>query len=244
MKPSPCRFVRPLLGLYVDGELSGADRLRVSRHLDKCGDCAVEVEAAVGVGDLLRSAAQADPVAVPVEGLASSVVARVRAESAVSWGAKIERAVGDSRLLWVGTGSVLGAMATMLLVAFALFFGQSRAMAGGFESAPAGTLLAVAEQEGGRGGGIVLQFSSVNGTRVITEAMLTGPSERQLIASLAELMTRKGRVVELSEMGPEHRAETEALLDEFLRRQSKELVRVEVQQVRLLATTDVTAKGL
>jgi anti-sigma factor RsiW len=236
--------VRLLLGLYVDGELSGADRLRVSRHLNVCADCASDVDAMVGMGDLLRRAAAKEAVARPLEGLASGVVARVRAESAVSWGARLERAVGDSRLLWVGTGSVLGAMATMLLVAFTLFFGQTRAMAGGLEFSPAGTLLAVAQQGDGVSGGMLLQFNAAHGTRVITEAMLTGPSERQLIAALADLMMPRGRVRELSEMGPRDRAETEALLDEFLRRQTKELVRVEVQQVRLLTTTDVSAKGL
>jgi hypothetical protein len=57
-------------------------------------------------------------------------------------------------------------------------------------------------------------------------------------------MTRKGRVVELADMAPADRLKTENLLDEIIRRQNKEVVQVELQQMRLITTADVSAKGL
>jgi len=245
VKKLGCSSIGRLLGQYVDGELPGSERLRVSRHLGVCEACAREVDAMGGLGDLLRRAAADDEAPAGIEGLASSVVTRVRAESAVSWAARFERAVGDSRLLWVGTGSVLGAMATMLVVAFAVFFGQARAMAGDLDTfGRAGTLFAVARAEDGRNDSMLVHYDQAEGSRLITEEMLSGPTERQVVAALADLMTRHGRVVGLEQMTPADRARTLELLDEYIRRQSKELVRVEVQQVRLIATAEVTAKGL
>jgi len=243
VNPQACQSVKVLLDRYVDGELSGAGRLLVSRHLDLCTSCLQHVEAIAGVGEMLRSAVAGEPPPSRMEGLASGVVARVRAESAVSWTARLERAVGDSRLLWVGTGSVLGAVATMMIVAVALFFGQTRALAAD-PSVSAGTLLAVGQPGGWQTGGILVQFNSSEGTRVITETMLSGPSEHQLVNDLADLMTRKGRVVELADMAPADRLKTENLLDEIIRRQSKEVVQVQLQQMRLITTADVSAKGL
>ena len=244
MKRTVCQSTRPFLGSYVDGELTGAQRLRVSRHLEACAACAGEVAAMSGLGDLLREAVDREALPRGMEGLASGVVARVRAESAVSIGARFERAVGDSRLLWVGVGSLSGAAVTMFVVAVALFFGQTPALAGAASTlGNAGTLMAVAQSQDGRGG-ILVHFDSAEGTRIITESMLAGPSGEQLVDALAGLVTRKGRVVELSEMAPADRARTEELLDELMRRQTKELVQVELQQVRLVASTDVSAKGL
>ena len=249
MKPSSCEPIRTLLGPYIDAELTGADRLRVSHHLDVCAACAADVAAMTAVGEWLRTAVTEEAPARRLEGLASGVVARVRAESAVSWGAKFERAVGDSRLLWVGTGSVLGALATTLIVAFTMFFGRAperndslAAVLGTFNSA--GTLMVVATPGDGRPGAFLVQFGTELGSRVITEAMLSEPSEQQLVDALAEAVTRHGRIIELSDMGPSDRRNTEALLDEIGRRQTKELVRVEMQEVRLVTSTDVSAKGL
>ena len=244
MTRTACQAARLLFDAYVDGELTGADRLRLSRHLDECEACAGEVGALHGLGDLLRQTVGTAALPRAIDALASSVVTRVRAESAVSLGAKFERAVGDSRLLWVGMGSVAGAAVTMLVVAVALFFGQTSALSGMAQAGgDAGTLLAVAQSGDGRGG-VLVHFDAAEGVRIITESTLAGPTGQELVDALAGLVTPKGRVVELSEMAPADRARTEEVLDELMRRQTKDLVRVELQQVRLLATTDVSAKGL
>jgi len=235
-----CQSLRVLFGPYVDGELSGADRMRVSRHLDACEACACEVDEMTGIGNLLRRASAEDRLPGDIKALASAVVTRVRAESAVSWAAKFETAVADTRLLWVGTGAVFGAMATMMVVVGALFFSQALARAPE-AFGQAGTLIAVAQVGDGRNEDFLVRYDTQGGERVITEEML---SERQLAARLSDLVTRRGRVVGLDEMTADERAQTVALLERYLRLQNLELVRVEVQQVRLITTTDVSAKGL
>ncbi len=245
MTKSRCRSVQSLLGPYVDGELTGADRLRVSRHLETCRDCAGEVDALGNVGDLLRRSAADDAASSGMDGFASNIVTRVRAESAVSWAARFERAVGDSRLLWVGTGSVLGAMATMFVIAAALFLGQVRVVAGDLDGPEqAAMLLAIGQADDRPNGDFLVDYSARQGSRVITEPMLTGPTEVQLVITLADLITRQGGLVALDDMSPNDREQVTALFDEYIRRQMTELVHVELLQLRLVTTAHVSAKGL
>ncbi|HSF99738.1 MAG TPA: zf-HC2 domain-containing protein [Vicinamibacterales bacterium] len=245
MKKLECRSVQSLLGPYVDGELTGADRLCVSHHLQACRACAGEVDALGNIGDLLRRSTADDEASSGMDAFASNIVTRVRAESAVSWAARFERAVGDSRLLWVGTGSVLGAMATMLVVAAALFVGQVRVVPGDLEGlGQVGRFLAIGQAEDRPNGDFLVDYSARQGSRVITEPMLAGPSEVQIVSALADLITRHGRLVALADMSPEDREQAMALLDEYIRRQMTELVRVELLQLRLHTTADVSANGL
>lgn len=246
---SSCQSFRKLLGPFIDHELSGAAMLRVAQHLDACAQCAAEVNGLASMGDLLREAAVEDLPRSRLDAMASGVVARVRAESAVSWTARLERAAGDARLLWVGTGSLLGAMASMLIVAVALFFGRSPEPPVAARTSPgaAGTLFVIAQPDTGVGNAFLVQVNrseSGVGRRVITEAALIDASEIQLLGLLAEAVTRQGHIVELSDMADQDRRFTEAILDNINRRQSKELVPVTLQQLRLVATVDVSAKGL
>ncbi len=245
---SSCQSIRKLLGPFIDHELSGAAMLHVAQHLDLCAQCAGEMNGLASMGDLLREAAVEDLPRSRLDAMASGVVARVRAESAVSWAARLERAAGDARLLWVGTGSLLGAMASMLIVAAALFVGQGPGRPDSLAAVlKSGTLFVIATPENGRANAFLVQVNrgeSGYERQVITEAALLGPSELQLLGLLAEAVTRQGHIVELSEMADQDRRYTEALLDEIGRRQSRELVPVTLQQIRLVATADVSAEGL
>ena len=57
MNPVGCKSLEPFLNAFVDGELGGAEMLRVSQHLEACNECAQEVEGLRGIGGLLRRAA-------------------------------------------------------------------------------------------------------------------------------------------------------------------------------------------
>jgi len=72
MKSEECRTQR--LAEYVDGELSGTERLGVSRHLDSCVDCSEDASALRRVGDLLRNAARR-----------SSLLRRAWTDSRAAW---------------------------------------------------------------------------------------------------------------------------------------------------------------
>jgi len=249
MMASSCQAIKKLLGPFIDHELSGAAMLRVSQHLVVCPRCTGEARALASMGDRLREAAGDELPRNRLDAMASGVVARVRAESALSWTARLERAAGDTRLLWVGTGSLLGAMASMLIVAAALFLGQTPAQPNSPSATldTAGTLFVIATPETGGASAFLVQVNRGDSgveRRVITEATLVDASEIQLLGLLAEAVTRQGHIVELSEMGDQDRRFTEALLDNINRRQSKELVPVTLQQLRLVATVDVSAKGL
>jgi hypothetical protein len=252
-----CEGVRRQVGAYIDGELGGVEMLRVAQHLGVCRDCADEVEGLSAVGDLLRRITDGDGRGADLDGLASGVIARVRAESAQSWRSTFARAVDDCRWLIVGTGSVAGTMASAILVTVILFFGAAAerddSLAAVFNNMgkSAGTLLVVGSPDAGRRGPVVVQVSHGGSTRFVSivEAGLVGPSHDELIGMLADAVMRQGRLVELSAMNQSDREYTEALLDEMSRRRSTELVRVgsgpvEVREVRMLVSTDVTAKGL
>jgi hypothetical protein len=104
--------------------------------------------------------------------------------------------------------------------------------------------MVIAQRHDGRSGAILLEFGSALGPRVLTEAMLTGPSERELVDALAQAVTRQGRVVDLLEMSPTDRENVEQLFAELGRRRTKDVVQVELQEVRFVTSTDVSAKGL
>jgi anti-sigma factor RsiW len=52
---SDCTSIDPLVTPYVDGELSGAERLRVDEHLRRCAPCYSRVAAEAAVRDVVRA---------------------------------------------------------------------------------------------------------------------------------------------------------------------------------------------
>ena len=49
-----CDIARDLVGAYVDGELSGAERQAMAEHIASCPTCAAEADALRRVGEQLR----------------------------------------------------------------------------------------------------------------------------------------------------------------------------------------------
>jgi anti-sigma factor RsiW len=103
MSTTGCAAVRPNLGALVDGELRGATVLRVLRHVDTCRACAGEVEALRRLGDLVRVSASVDTPGA-LDGLASTIVSRSRAEAEQSWRGVLRRASEDWHWVVVGAG--------------------------------------------------------------------------------------------------------------------------------------------
>jgi anti-sigma factor RsiW len=54
-----CGRVRKRLGAFLDGELSGAERVFVSEHLTECPRCAEEHHEIRDLGEMLRATAPA-----------------------------------------------------------------------------------------------------------------------------------------------------------------------------------------
>ncbi len=58
------------LQAFVDGELQGADRIHVARHLADCASCGSEADLLRDMGDTLRRAAAVEPAPLGLAGLA------------------------------------------------------------------------------------------------------------------------------------------------------------------------------
>ena len=119
-----CTVVQEQLGPFIDGELTGAERLEVLRHLDRCGTCASELSTLHALGDTVRAIVPgSDPHMPELAGLAGGVVSRSRAEADLSWRAWFERASEDWHWVIVGAGSLTATLVSALLLSAILAFG-------------------------------------------------------------------------------------------------------------------------
>jgi len=225
---SICNRVRTQLGAFVDGELGGAERLALSRHLEACADCIEEERALRDVGELLRGGAMALPPP-DLAGLSGGLISRLHAEQAQSWRALFSRAIEDWHWALVGAGSLAAGAVSILFVSALLWFGPSPSRADSLEAllnnlgAPAGTLLLVTTSNGRDP--MVMQFEngSMDGESALVAVPVSfsnpgGPSEGDLTAALSEaIVGSDGRVNGLLGMSRPARKHTEALLNEIQR---------------------------
>lgn len=261
MNPRKCRNQN--LGAFVDGELSGADRMRVSQHLAECGRCAAEAEALGELGNMLRSGADtSDPEPGALDGLAGGVISRVRAERAQSWHGFVERFMDDWHYAIVGAGAVAAAFISIAFVSVMLEFGPAptrddslAALIANLNS-PAGTLFVEATPISGKDRNpMLMQVGNELGTS--DESLGAGSvpvvlryvSEQEFVGALSEAMTRDGRLLELRSMTEQQRRYTEGLLDAIGRLRSGQTAfssagSLNVHSVWLVTNTGVTAKGI
>jgi hypothetical protein len=260
MKGEACR--RHRLGAFVDGELSGAERLRVSRHLATCEGCAAYVRELETVGGSLREAAEATAAAIELDGLAGGVISRVRAERDQSWRGFVERLLDDWHYVIVGTGAVTAAFVSIALVSLMLEFGpqpereDSLAALISNLNSPAGTLFVEATPLSGRDRSSMLM--QVNNDLVMPDDSLPGSvvpvvlryaTEQEFVGALSDAMTRDGRLLELRSMSAQQRRYTEGLLDAIGRLRAGQTAfssagSLNVHSLWLVTNTGVTAKGI
>jgi anti-sigma factor RsiW len=242
-----CTPIRAHLGAFVDGELPGAEMLRVREHLDLCPSCSAAAEDINTLGDVLRDGLKADQ-APAMPGLASGVVSRVRAEQSASWRGLLERAIEDWHWAIVGLGSVTATSLTTVLVGVVLWFGPApertdslAAMLSELNASDTAFMVRSVDEnwdqmawrvaDGGRP-----MFASAD--FVVRGAFFPGMSEMDLVAALADAVTRKGRLIELRSMHERDRVYTEMLLERI-----KDNFTTPTE-VRLITSTTVSAKGL
>jgi len=258
MSPAVCDTLRPHFGAFVDDELLGPDRQRVSQHLEVCPPCADQVGELRSIGGLLRDAASLEPPIPQMSGLAGGVVARIAAESAQSWRALFNHAVEDWHWIIVGGGAVAATFVSMVAVSALLLFGPAprrpdslSALVTNLKS-PAGTLLIEASQAGNDQTVRLWQVENGSGTarRVVLVTLEAAAADRALVSALADAVAARGQLVELSSMPEEERRYTELLLDEISRRRVSEpgfggaASPLNVVRIRLVTSTGVSAKSL
>ncbi|HUL73002.1 MAG TPA: zf-HC2 domain-containing protein [Vicinamibacterales bacterium] len=259
MKTEACR--NQDLGAFVDGELSGAARLRVSQHLASCEACAATADALALLGEDVRSAA-AVPAAPPeLEGLAGGVISRVRAERAQSWRGFVDRLVDDWHYALVGAGAITAAFVSIGIVSVMLEFGprperdDSLAALIANLNSPAGTLFVEATPISGKDRDPILMQvgndlpDSDGATSGAVPVVLRYASEQELVGALSDAMTPDGRLLELHSMSEQQRRYTEGLLDTIGRLRSGQTAfsstgSLNVHSLWLVTNTGVTAKGI
>jgi hypothetical protein len=122
-----CLSVRHRLAAFHDGELTIAEQVGTERHLRECRRCAVEAAQYGAVGDALRvgAAMQAVPIET-IDGLAESVVSRMKAEREESLAGRFGRMFEDLHLVWTVLGASGSALACLALMVGIFYFGASR----------------------------------------------------------------------------------------------------------------------
>jgi anti-sigma factor RsiW len=254
-----CSPQRLDIAAWIDGELRGDRVLRVLSHLEHCDECAEYAAELRGLGDAIRGNA---PVAVApraLDGLASTVISRTRAEADASWRGLLDRARADGHWLLVGAGSVAATFASTMFLSAILAFGPNpgredslSALIANFR-APAGLLFVRVSPIGADQEPTLLQVdnggppasSAAVALAARTDTVLT---EAELVDAVQAAVTSNGRVLALEAMAPGKRQLAESLLHEVRRRgltgPMPAGVPLSVHEVRLVAFANVSAKGL
>lgn len=100
-----CQWTHSRLSAYVDGELGGAETLRLREHLRSCPGCAREVEALRAIKAMLGTLSEPEPVAGFEERLVAAVFA-----------APAPRRKPALRLTWMAASAMAAAAATLLVL--------------------------------------------------------------------------------------------------------------------------------
>ena len=104
-----CEHARELLDAFLDDELPVADQVAVESHLRWCRTCSLRVEDMRLIGASLRLGSPAQRAggddSQALAAMAAGALARVRAERADAFGARLRELFVDMRLLWPALGA-------------------------------------------------------------------------------------------------------------------------------------------
>jgi hypothetical protein len=257
-----CVQAASALNAYVDGELEPIKRRAISRHLDSCSECQSRVDALRRVGDLVRQHARPEGTGRALDGLASGVIGRVRAEEAQSWHATFRRALDDWYWAWVAAGSLSAALCSLLFVSALWGFGAQRVGADSLAAmldrlqTPAGQIWVIATPAGRDQFPLLMEFAT---NRVADQestpsgALPTGfssPNGEELAIALSQAVVRPdGRLSDWRTMSKHNRLRAETLLDEIQHLGSTPAAswmdrRVSIQKLGFIINTSVFGKAL
>jgi len=254
MISADCDWIRDDLDAFVDGELRGDELRRVSQHVEACRRCADEIESRETLGSLIRASVEREYQSPIPSGLAAGVVARARAESYFSLRAGLGRAVEDWHWVIVGGGAVAATLVVMLCCSALLVLGTNKVDGDSLSAlgtnlrSSAGVLYAeVSRPGGGDEDAVLVRLDTGDAAAAPLPAVLlrNRGGEQQLLDALGETLGRGGPFVQ----SEAERRYVEQLMDHIARvRRAEPQVSgpgsLTVHRLRLVTTTDVTAKGL
>jgi anti-sigma factor RsiW len=191
-----CSAVRQRLAAFHDGELALGERIATQGHLNTCEECAGELRIFDDLGDAVRSAS-APARKDDWTGLHSDVISRMRAEAYESWTARVSRMFDDMHLVWIGLASTAATLLCGAIVLGMLHFASPerddslRAMIA-VVAAPWGSDLNPASLDG------LIQAPTVPHDGLVRATLEQSGSEGELTLMLSAVVSREGRVSELS----------------------------------------------
>ena len=192
MKALTCSATLRRLHAFHDHELAFADEIAVSAHLEWCSDCA----GALADLRLVRAAVRATApgrTALSSEEAASlqlAIVSRAQAERKAPFLARVEGMRDDLHVVYAGLGAAAAAVACMIIVLGMLRFATS---------VRPDSLAAVVNMIAapGSNGNPVAIDGRMRLPRVLDWAFSTGNRYEDAVFTLAAIVTREGRIVNL-----------------------------------------------
>lgn len=96
-----CRFTTSRISSYIDGELSGADMLKIRQHLSACESCSASYESARKIKELVGKLPEHRPDPAIEEKILSAIAGiRMSEPAAVFWpSAKLSLAFGAAAVI-------------------------------------------------------------------------------------------------------------------------------------------------
>jgi len=266
MTSQACQTLR--LTEYVDGELSGADRLAVSRHLEGCRECEARATSFLQVGEWLRGAAADRPLPSELDGLAGGVISRIGAERAQSWRALLLRGFEDWHWFLVGFGSVTAAFLSIAFVGAILQFGPAPERQDSVSAllsnsdwkvvnSPDGSLYVWAKPlPDTMDWKIMLSGREREAARNVPASLAGIRSSEALAGALDDALGRSGQQIDMRTVDASTRRDAEVLFSSLKRLQTESRVsnsdgdragsssrNVEHYRMQFVTNTEVTAKG-
>jgi hypothetical protein len=115
-----CEQVRAELSAFYDEELSVADRIAISDHLDGCPACRLEADDLELIGDALQATARVEDVAVMpgLSRLQTDILERWNAEERASFGRTFRSLFDDPRRASASLGVSVVASLCLAMIAF------------------------------------------------------------------------------------------------------------------------------
>jgi anti-sigma factor RsiW len=180
MKILSCASVRRRLDLWHDGELSPAEHCAVEQHLAGCPPCASDARALQQIGAVMRDlAARRALSGDEAAGMRSGVLARRKAEDAMSWTSQFGELFQDMHLVWAGLSATAAtAICVVLLAGIAYLTPAERA------DSLSGMLNAM-----GTG-----PRASRTHADAVSAGFAAGVTEGDLVLALAAVVTQEGRM--------------------------------------------------
>ncbi len=202
-----CRAVQHRLAAFHDRELPIPELIAVESHVQVCPPCARELRVLQDVRRALRDGAAPGP-SDDWTGLQPGVIGRMRAEAHQSWAARATRFFDDLHLVWIGLAATAATFLCGALALSALHYGPERrddslAAAIAVMTAPTGSNLNPVrpdERLGPRYSPLAdyISMPSVPKEGPMEAMLLTPVSDEEVMLALSAVVTREGRVSDLS----------------------------------------------